>query len=39
LASNVHLGIDPEFSLENERNTRSKIGSFTADDINDAIDF
>ena len=35
---NVHLGIDPEFSLKNGEVPGSKIGSFTADDINDAID-
>jgi hypothetical protein len=34
---NVHLGIDPEFSLKNGE-LGTKIGSFTADDINDAID-
>ncbi|WP_413999697.1 hypothetical protein ACMDB5_03835 [Flavobacterium sp. W1B] len=34
---NVHLGIDPEFSLKNKEIPGSKIGSFTADDINDAI--
>lgn len=36
---NVHLGIDPEFSLKNGEIPGSKIGSFTAEDINDAIDF
>lgn len=35
----VHLGIDPEFSLKNGEVPGSKIGSFTAEDINDAIDF
>jgi hypothetical protein len=35
---NVHLGIDPEFSLKNGEVPGTKIGSFTADDINDAID-
>jgi hypothetical protein len=35
---NVHLGIDPEFSLKNGEIPGSKIGHFTADDINDAID-
>jgi hypothetical protein len=35
---NVHLGIDPEFSLKNGHVPGTKIGSFTADDINDAID-
>lgn len=36
---NVHLGIDPEFSLKNGEVPGSKIGSFTSGDINDAIDF
>ena len=36
--SNVHLGIDPEFSLKNGEIPGTKIGTFTADDINDAID-
>lgn len=36
---NVHLGIDPEFSMKNGETPGSKIGVFTADDINDAIDF
>lgn len=36
---NVHLGIDPEFSMKNGERPGSKIGTFTADDINDAIDF
>jgi hypothetical protein len=36
---NVHLGIDPEFSLKNGEIPGSKIGSFSAEDINDAIDF
>lgn len=36
---NVHLGIDPEFSLKNGEIPGSKIGSFNADDINSAIDF
>ncbi|SHF98809.1 hypothetical protein SAMN05444396_103277 [Flavobacterium segetis] len=35
---NVHLGIDPEFSMKNGERPGSKIGYFTADDINDAID-
>jgi hypothetical protein len=35
---NVHLGIDPEFSLKNGEIPGKKIGTFTADDINDAID-
>jgi hypothetical protein len=32
----VHLGIDPEFSLKTD--TFQVLGSFTAGDINDAID-
>ncbi len=36
---NVHLGIDPEFSMKNGERPGSKIGMFTAEDINDAIDF
>lgn len=36
---NVHLGIDPEFSLKNGEIPGSKIGSFTYEDINDAIDY
>ncbi|MEO5893630.1 MAG: hypothetical protein ABIQ31_25475 [Ferruginibacter sp.] len=36
---NVHLGIDPEFSLKNGEIPGSKIGTFNSDDINDAIDF
>ncbi|MEC5164826.1 hypothetical protein RCH18_000548 [Flavobacterium sp. PL11] len=35
---NVHLGIDPEFSMKNGERPGSKIGYFTANDINDAID-
>ncbi|MEO6221040.1 MAG: hypothetical protein ABIO81_11465 [Ginsengibacter sp.] len=34
---NVHLGIDPEFSLKNGEVPGSKIGSFNAGDVNDAI--
>lgn len=34
---NVHLGIDPEFSMKNGERPGSKIGNFTADDVNDAI--
>lgn len=34
---NVHLGIDPEFSLKNGEIPGTKIGTFSADDINDAI--
>jgi hypothetical protein len=37
--ANVHLGIDPEFSMKGGEVPGSKIGTFTADDINDAIDF
>ena len=36
---NVHLGIDPEFSMKNGERPGSKIGTFNAGDINDAIDF
>ncbi|MCW3111887.1 MAG: hypothetical protein JWR18_283 [Segetibacter sp.] len=36
---NVHLGIDPEFSLKNGEIPGSKIGTFNADDINSAIDY
>jgi hypothetical protein len=35
---NVHLGIDPEFSMKNGERPGSKIGYFNAEDINDAID-
>jgi hypothetical protein len=35
----VHLGIDPEFSMKNGETPGSKIGTFNAGDINDAIDF
>ncbi|MBE0423749.1 MAG: hypothetical protein IBX66_07405 [Lutibacter sp.] len=35
---NVHLGIDPEFSLKNGHIPGTKIGTFDAEDINDAID-
>ena len=34
---NVHLGIDPEFSMKNGERPGSKIGHFTAADINDAV--
>ncbi|TDD78249.1 hypothetical protein [Flavobacterium caseinilyticum] len=34
---NVHLGLDPEFSMKNGERPGSKIGHFTAADINDAI--
>ena len=36
---NVHLGIDPEFSMKNGEVPGSKIGTFNADDINYAINF
>ncbi|MEO7961196.1 MAG: hypothetical protein ABIR19_06610, partial [Ginsengibacter sp.] len=36
---NVHLGIDPEFSMKNGEVPGTKIGTFNAQDINDAIDF
>ena len=35
---NVHLGIDPEFSMKTGAIPGTKIGTFNADDINDAID-
>jgi hypothetical protein len=35
----VHLGIDPEFSMKNGEIPGSKIGTFSANDINDAVDF
>jgi len=34
---NIHLGIDPEFSLKNGEIPGTKIGTFSSDDINDAI--
>ncbi|MEO8772438.1 MAG: hypothetical protein ABI402_20230 [Ferruginibacter sp.] len=36
---NVHLGIDPEFSLKNGEVPGTKIGTFNEDDINFAIDY
>ena len=36
---NLHLGIDPEFSMKNGEVPGSKIGTFTYEDVNDAIDF
>ncbi len=36
--SNVHLGIDPEFSMKGGEVPGKRIGTFSADDINDAID-
>lgn len=35
----VHLGIDPEFSMKGGEVPGKKIGNFEAADINDAIDF
>lgn len=35
---NVHFGMDPEFSLKNGEVPGTKVGSFTAEDINYAID-
>lgn len=37
--SNVHLGIDPEFSMKNGEVPGRKIGTYQAEDINDAVDF
>jgi hypothetical protein len=34
---NVHLAIDPEYSMKNGEVPGTKIGTFTSDDINDAI--
>jgi hypothetical protein len=36
---NVHLGIDPEFSMKNGRKPGSSIGTFDADDINYCSDY
>lgn len=36
---NVHLGIDPEFSMKNGEVPGTKIGTFNADDVNAAIDY
>lgn len=36
---NVHLGIDPEFSMKNGKIPGTKIGTLDAEDINKAIDF
>jgi hypothetical protein len=36
---NVHLGIDPEFSMKKKERPGSVIGHFTAEDINVAIDY
>lgn len=35
----VNLGIDPEFSMKSGNVPGTKIGTFNADDVNDAIDF
>lgn len=35
----VHLGIDPEFSMKSDTPPGSKIGTYSADDINYAIQF
>ncbi|MGV8945450.1 MAG: hypothetical protein ACOH1N_03395 [Lutibacter sp.] len=35
---NVHFGVDPEFSMKTGAVPGTKIGTCTADDINDAID-
>ncbi|MDQ6755599.1 MAG: hypothetical protein M3004_01570 [Bacteroidota bacterium] len=35
----VHLGIDPEFSLKNGEIPGTKIGTFNSDDVNAAVDF
>ncbi len=35
----VHLGIDPEFSMKEGHVPGKKIGTFNANDVNDAIDF
>jgi len=36
---NVHLGIDPEFSMKNGEIPGTKIGTFSSDDINNVISF
>jgi hypothetical protein len=36
---NVHLGIDPEFSMKHGEKPGSKIGTMTSDDVNYAIQF
>jgi hypothetical protein len=36
---NVHLGIDPEFSMKNGETPGKKIGTFNPDDVNAAIDY
>ncbi|MEO6070873.1 MAG: hypothetical protein ABIN57_05340 [Chitinophagaceae bacterium] len=39
LMPDVHLGIDPEFSMKGGEVPGSKIGTFNADDINAAVDY
>ena len=36
---NVHLGIDPEFSMKSGETPGRKIGTFNSDDVNAAIDY
>ncbi len=36
---NMHLGIDPEFSMKDGRRPGSVIGYFTADDVNYVVDY
>ncbi len=36
---NVHLGIDPEFSMKNGEVPGKKIGTFSYEDVNNAIDY
>ena len=36
---NVHLGVDPEFSLKHGERPGTIVGTFNADDINNAIDY
>jgi hypothetical protein len=36
---NVHLGIDPEFSMKHGETPGKKIGTFDPDDINAAVDY
>jgi hypothetical protein len=36
---NVHLGIDPEFSMKHGETPGTKIGTMTSDDVNYAIEF
>lgn len=39
LLPNVHLGIDPEYSMKNGGVPCTRIGTFDASDINDVIDY